>query len=367
MNAQYADHLEGTRVCAASAEGAPWVGVERRCEKFLAARRAPGLSLAVSQDGVTLFAKGWGQSNLEQGELVAPPTRFRIASVTKTFIGALFLKLARIGTLSLDDPASKWLPEFPRSVDFTLRMLLNHTSGLGEYTDRPFDDLVRDAMHDYSTDEIIAYMAAIKPLFVHEPGTGWEYSNTGYVLLGVIAERAAGAPLPVLIEQHLAVPAGLQETSWDSDPDRVQGRAVGYGFRKGGWVRAPMVSTSYVGASGAIRSTARDLCRWYDALFGGKVLTREELSAMMTPATLTGGRSTLTRKGSGYGLGLWTGAAAGRRVAWHAGSTAGFAADARHYPDNGISIAMLGNADSVRMGSEPRQIREAVLKALLLR
>jgi CubicO group peptidase (beta-lactamase class C family) len=136
---------------------------------------------------------------------------------------------------------------------------------------------------------------------------------------------------------------------------------VGYGFRDGGWVRAPLVSSSYVGASGAIRSTARDLCRWYDALFGGKVLAPEELRRMLAPATLTGGGSTLTPGGSGYGLGVWTGTAAGRRVAWHAGSTAGFAADARHYPDNGVSVVMLGNADSGRMGSEPRRIRQAVL------
>jgi CubicO group peptidase (beta-lactamase class C family) len=345
----------------AQAGGARWDEVERICERFVAARRAPGLSLAVSRNGAIAFARGWGLSNREQGEPVTPQTLFRIASVTKTFIGALFLVLARTDALSLDDRASRWLPGFPRSGDFTLRMLLNHTSGLGEYTRRPYDDLVRDARRDYSSDELVAYMAAIRPLFAHEPGAARTYSNTGYVLLGVIAQRAGGAPLPALIERHLVAPAGLAETAWDSDPDRAQGRAIGYGFRHGGWVRAPSVSTSYIGASGAIRSTARDLCKWCDALFGGKVLTREELSAMMTPATLTGGGSTLTRGGSGYGLGLWTGTARGRRVAWHSGSTAGFAADARHYPDDRVSIVMLGNADASRMGSAPPRIREAVL------
>lgn len=352
---------------------ARWAGVERLCERFVAERRAPGLSLAVSRNGAIVFAKGWGRSNLEQNDLVAPKTLFRIASVTKTFVGALFLVLARAGKLALDGPVSRWLPEFPRSGDFTLRMLLNHTAGLGEYTQRPFDVLVRDAERDYSNDELVAYMAAIKPLFVHPPGAGWKYSNTGYVLLGVIAESAGGAPLPELIEHHLSVPAGLRETAWDSDPDRAQGRATGYGFSagswfsSGNWVRAPKVSTSYVGASGASRSTARDLCKWFDALFGGKVLTREELSAMMTPAKLANGKSALTRSGSGYGLGVWTGSADGRRVAWHAGSTAGFAADARHYPDIQVSIVMLGNADASRMGSEPRNIREAVLNLVTVR
>ncbi len=340
---------------------ASWARVENLCQSFVAARRAPGISLAVSRNGVIVFAGGWGLSNREQGGVVTPQTLFRIASVTKTFIGALFLKLEDAHRLSLDDAASRWLSDFPRSDDFTLRMLLNHTSGLGEYTERPFDVLVRDAQRDYPVDALLAYMAAIKPLFVREPGTGWRYSNTGYVLLGVIAERAGGAPLPTLIEQQLAAPAGLRETAWDSDPDQAQERAVGYGFRNGDWVRAPRVTSSYIGASGAIRSSAGELCKWYDALFGGTVLTPEELSRMLMPARLTGGRSTLTSSGSAYGLGVWTGRADGRRVAWHAGSTAGFAADARHYPDDGVSIVMLGNADSSRMGSEPRRIREAVL------
>jgi len=344
---------------------AAWARVEWLCERFVADRRAPGMSLAVSRNGAPVFTKTWGWSNLEQEEPVSPRTLFRIASVTKTFIGALYLKLARNGTLALDEPASRWLPAFPRAADFTLRMLLNHTSGLGEYTERPFDDLVRDAGRDYSSDELVVYMARVNPLFVHEPGAGWRYSNTGYVLLGVIAERAAGAPLPVLIEQ-LAALAGLRETAWDADPGRASGRAIGYGFndswlRKGRWVRAPAVSASYVGASGAIRSTAEDLCRWYDALFEGAVLASVELREMLEPARLSGGGSTLTRQGSGYGLGVWTGTTAGRRVFWHAGSTAGFAADARHYPDLRASIVMLGNADSSRMGSAPRRIREAVL------
>jgi len=208
-------------------------------------------------------------------------------------------------------------------------------------------------------------MARTEPRFVHEPGAGWTYSNTGYALLGVIAERAGGAPLETLLVRHVLEPAGLRETDWDSDPEGTLGRATGYGFRNGGWVRAPRVTSSYVGASGAVRSTASDLCRWLDALFSGRVLTTEELAVMAAPAQLADGRSTLRRNGSAYGLGLWTGSADGRRVAWHAGTTAGFAADARHYPELGVSVAMLANADAGRIGEEPRRIRAAVLRALV--
>jgi D-alanyl-D-alanine carboxypeptidase len=284
--------------------------------------------------------------------------------VTKTFISALFLRLARSGLLSLDDPASRLLADFPRSEDFTLRMLLNHTAGLGEYTRRPFEVLARDAQPEYSNEALVAYMSRVEPLFVGEPGRHWSYSNTGYVLLGIVAERAAGTSLPQLLREQLFMPAGLADTNWDGDHGSASGRATGYGYHRGGWVRAPFVSSPYVGASGAIRSTARDLCAWFDALFSDRLLTTAELEEMLTPATLANGQPVLTRAGSGYGLGIWTGRTRWGRVVWHGGSTAGFAADARHYPDRTLSIVMLGNADARRVGSQPRRIREAVFQVL---
>jgi D-alanyl-D-alanine carboxypeptidase len=341
-----------------------WATVERLGARFVSARRLPAASLAVSREGVLVFSGAWGYSDVERRESASPATSFRIASVTKTYIGALFLRLARTGILSLDDPASRWLKDFPRSEHFTLRMLLNHTAGLGEYTRRPLDVLARDAQPEYSSEALVAYLSRIEPLFVSEPGARWSYSNTGYVLLGIVAERAGGTYLPQLLREQLFLPAGLAETDWDDDPDSAIGRAIGYGYQHGGWVRAPFVSSSYVGASGAIRSTARDICAWYDALLGGRLLTAAELEEMLTPAALANGKPMLTRAGSGYGLGIWAGRTNRGRVVWHAGSTAGFAADARHYPDRRLSIVMLGNADARRVGSEPRRIREAVFEAL---
>jgi D-alanyl-D-alanine carboxypeptidase len=359
--------LVGCRAAASTStplEVSRWAEVERLGARFVTARRMPGVSLAISHEGIPVFTGAWGYADLERCEQATTGTRFRIASVTKTFIGVLFLRLARSGILSLDDPASRWLPEFPRSGDFTIRMLLNHTAGLGEYTRRPLDILARDAQREYSNEALLAYMAALEPLFVGEPGGQFSYSNTGYVLLGIVAERAARVPLPQLLEEQLFVPAGLEETAWDDDHDPPTARATGYGFHRGSWVRAPFASSSYVGASGAIRSTARDVCAWYDALLRGTLLCAEELHEMLTPATLTDGRPVLTRRGSGYGLGIWSGRTEWGRVVWHTGSTAGFAADARHYADHRLSIVMIGNADARRVGSEPRRIREAVLRTM---
>lgn len=348
----------------------PWTAVDRLCGSLVTGQRLPGAALAVTRRGELLYAGAWGHANLEHGEGATPQTRFRIASVTKSYIATLVLLLAREGTLWLDEPAARWLPEFPRSDGFTLRMLLNHTAGLGEYTRRPPDELARDASRVYSSDELVAYMASIRPLFVNEPGAAWSYSNTGYVLVGIAAERAAGATLADLLARHVFTPFGLGGTAWNGDHDAGIERAVGYGYsgggllRRGRWIRAPFVSSSYVGASGAIRSTAAEVGGWFDALFGGKFLTLEEKEALLGPATLTNGQPFVSRGGSSYGLGVWTGRTERGRVLWHSGSTAGFAADARHYPDLGISIVMLGNADARRMGSEPQRIRAAVLDAV---
>jgi D-alanyl-D-alanine carboxypeptidase len=346
-----------------------WASVERLGAAMVTGRRFPGASLAVTRVGVLEFSGTWGHADLETGRLATANTRYRIASVTKTYIGALFLRLARRGVLALDDPAARWLPEFPRSKEFTLRMLLNHTAGLAEYTRRPLDELARDARRVYTGEEMLAYLVTLRPLFTSEPGTAWSYSNTGYILLGAAAERAAGAPLAELLEREVLAPGGLQDTTWDADDDGEVRRATGYGFqragllRRGSWIRAPFVSSSYVGASGALRATASDVCVWYDALFGG-VLETAEMEEMLTPARLLDGRAFATSAGSRYGLGIWTGRMERGRVLWHSGSTAGFAADARHYPDLGVSIVMLGNADARRAGSQPRRIRDAVLEAL---
>lgn len=359
--------IHAMTVGPASLERSPWAAVDRLCGRLVTGQRLPGASLAVTKSGALLYAGAWGHSNLEHGEGVTPQTRFRIASVTKTYIASLALRLAREGTLGLDEPAARWLPEFPRSDGFTLRMLLNHTAGLGEYTRRPLDELAQDAARVYSNDELVEYMASIRPLFVNEPGAAWSYSNTGYVLFGIAVERAAGAPLADLLERHVFTPVGVGETTWNGDHDADIERAVGYGYdgggllRRGRWVRAPFVSSSYVGGSGAIRSTAGAVGAWFDALFGGAFLTLEEMEELLSRATLTNGQPFVSRGGSSYGLGVWSGRTERGRVLWHSGSTAGFAADARHYPDLGISIVMLGNADARRVGAQPQRIRAAVL------
>jgi CubicO group peptidase (beta-lactamase class C family) len=341
---------------AGAADG--WEATDRLCRSLVEDRRAPGLSVALGQGGTLRFARAYGSADVGAGRAARPDTTFRIASIAKPMVGALFLRLRRAGVLDLEDPLARWVPEFPRAREVTLRMLLNHTSGLGEYTRTPLAQLTREAAIDYAGEAIVARMAATRPLFRSEPGDRWAYSNTGYVLLGVVAERAGGRPIAELLEREVARPAGLTSIAWD-EPADPQG-ARGHALQDGRWIAAPHVSASFMGASGAIRSTAADLCRWGEALVDGRVLDARELQEMTAPA-----RPRRHRNPPPYGLGVFSGEAFGRRVLYHTGSTAGFSADWRCYPADGMAVAMVANADAGRMESAPQAIRKAALEAAL--
>jgi CubicO group peptidase (beta-lactamase class C family) len=240
-------------------------------------------------------------------------------------------------------------------------MLLNHTSGLRDYIDVPREQLVRAAGRDYSNEEIVALMAAMRPLLAASPGTAFSYVNTGYVLLGAIAERAADLPVGALLADRLFRPAGLHRTSWG--PPSQGDVALGYTFDGSGWLRIPYVSPSYIGASGAVWSTAQDLCSWQTALHSGGLLRPAEKTELFKPA-LVPNRPIPDPSESTYGLGIRRGQALGRSVFWHSGNTAGFSADSRYYPAGGISIAMLANTDAAsKMAAFPRAAREAALRA----
>lgn len=338
-----------------------WREVDALCAEAVADGGAPGLALAVAQNGRVAFGRAYGLADVEAKRAARLVTPFCIASVTKQMIGALFLILQRTGNVRLDDPMARWLPDFPHGREISLRMLLNHTSGLADYINVPREQLVRAAAKDYSNSEIVAHLAAMQPLLSAPPGTAWSYVNTGYVLLGVIAERATNRRLDELLAVRLFRPAGLTRTSWGPPKGSA---AQGYTSGEGGWRRIPYVSTSYIGASGAIWSTVGDLCSWQTALHSGRILRTAEMAEFLAPARLlnqpepTGGRTH-------YGLGISSGQAFGRPVYWHSGNTAGFAADLRYYPSGGISIAMLANTDAgSKLAAFPKAAREAALRAV---
>jgi CubicO group peptidase (beta-lactamase class C family) len=267
-------------------------GIEASVQQTLG-QGAPGMMVAAAVDGGPMLAMPRGRANLEHDVPLARGSVFPLASVTKQFTAALILSLREEGRLKLEDPLSRYIPELPQAGRVTLYQLLVQTSGLPDYSEDPAGSASKSVARTPA--EMVAWIARLQPAFQFEPGTRWAYSNSNYVLLGLVAERAGGKPLAALFEERLFRPAGLKVTAID-DPTHVVTRRV-QGYRRdrkaaAGFTNAAWISPTIPGPAGGLRSTADDLIRWTDALFGGRVLKPESLKLMLAPGRLNDGRTT---------------------------------------------------------------------------
>jgi len=358
---------------------APWAAVDAAAQKLIADQASPGVSISVSKNGRLVYSKGFGFANLETATAATPKSAFKIGSITKQFTAAILMQLAEEGKLSVDDPLARFYPDFPRAGEITLRQMLTHTSGLGNYTNTESRDaFIQEARLDYDNDALYRLMLGTKPLYAHEPGTVWDYSNTAYVLLGMVAQKVGGEPYPVLYKRRLFDRAGLADTAVDNAADVVVGRASGYTPHPGGaggFDNTSFISMTIPGGAGFLRSTSEDLCRWHTALFGGKVVSAESLKQMATPHRLKDGALPKAAQPPGakdpartveYGFGLQTETVEGRRAVGHGGGINGFASALQTFPAEGISCAVLINCDGgAKLGPDSQALRTAVTKAAL--
>ncbi|MFN3834811.1 MAG: serine hydrolase domain-containing protein [Glycocaulis sp.] len=316
-------------------------------------RQTPGLSIGVARAGDTLLVRGYGLANLEHGVPVHADTVFRIGSVTKQFTAAAILLLVEDGHMSLDDTLEAYFPDFPRGGEVTVRQLLQHTSGISNYTSREgFMADTAPLVHDRSL--MVAYIEAADPLYDFDPGTGWSYSNSGYILLDYIAEQVAGQPLAEFLQARIFGPLGMTSTAMDDVAEIVPGRAQGYDAAPdapAGFTNTAHLSLSVAAGAGAMRSTPQDLIVWMQALLGGEVLSNSSLALMLEPARLNDGSLARTflvdppaaLADMDYGLGIMTGERGGRRFIGHGGSINGFNASLIHYPDEDTTLVLLVN------------------------
>ena len=235
---------------------------------------ATGVLVVLRADGARR-AEARGFAELERSVELRPEDRFRVGSVTKTFVATLVLLLAQDGRLELDDPVDRWLPGLlPRGRTITVRQLLSHTSGLDDYVED--EHVRRDLERRWKPDELVS-VALAHPLDPRAPGRSFSYSSTNYIVLGLIAERAGEAPLGSQLRTRLFDPLGLRNTSFV--PGRLRGPHV-HGHRSPshqGLVTGAPVDVSgepawWTWAAGGIVSTADDLQRFFSALLGGRVL-----------------------------------------------------------------------------------------------
>ena len=275
-----------------------------------------------------------------------------MGSVTKQFTAAATLLLAEQGKVSVTDKVAKYYPGLTRANDITILDLMNHVSGYPDYY--PLDFVDRRMLKPIATDELIRRYAGAALDF--EPGTRWSYSNTGFVLLGRILEKASGQPLGSFLREKIFEPLGMTHTLYEPAAD--EGRVVpGYtSFALTTLTRATREGDGWVGAAGAIYSTASDIARWDIALMDGRVLKPASWDLMTRPRILANGKS------SNYGCGLSVGSRDGLTVFTHGGAVSGFIARNTFVPQTRSAVVVVINDED---GPLANAIVERALTAVL--
>lgn len=328
----------------------PWTAVDTAAAALIATRATPGVQICVRKQGRTLYSKAFGSANLEDQVALTPKGVLKIGSVTKQFSAALVLLLAQDGKLGLDDTLARHFPDFPRAGDITLRRMLSHTSGLGNYTDGPSRRATYQMMRpDYDPAELLTLMKTGKTQ-AFEPETVWAYSNTAYVLLGLVIEKVASKSYDEFARERLFGPLGLSATAVDDSRELLPGRVAGYSNdpkAPSGFANASFIAMSVPGGAGNMRSSCVDLCAWHEGLLGGRVLKPDMLKTMLTPARVGDGQLPKDARGREieYGFGLQLASVEGRKCIAHGGGINGFASDLRTFPEAGVTIAHIFNTD----------------------
>jgi D-alanyl-D-alanine carboxypeptidase len=304
----------------------------------------PGIAVLVARGDTVVYRGARGRASIELDVPLSPDHVFRIGSVTKQFAAAGLLKLIDDGKASLDDPLSKFLPDFPNAKAVTLHQLLNHTSGIKSYTGIPgyMESAIRA---DLDTDALVAVFKDLPADFA--PGEGWAYNNSGYVLVGAVIEKIAGTSWHAWLDTALFKPLALSHTQFGDQNAVIHGQVDGYSTPAPGQVRrADYLSMSQPHAAGALVSTLDDLLRWNRALHGGKLLSAASYRGMITP------EGKAADDANRYGFGIQATTVRDATALRHGGGIHGFLSHLIYLPESQISVAVLRNADGPGFDTE---------------
>lgn len=316
----------------------------------------PGCALAVVRDGAVAYARGYGHASLEFPSPITPRTIFHVASISKQFTAFAAALLAHEGALSLDDDVRRHIPELP---DFghtiTLRHLIHHTSGLR-------DQWELLSLAGWRWDDVMT-TADILDLVCHQrdlnfvPGAEYAYCNTGYTLLAEAVSRASGVPFRAFCAERIFGPLGMDSSHiHDDHTEVVPGRAYSYHPREGGGWSHAVLSYANAGAT-SLFTTVEDLARWDRNFETGQVGGWQLLAQMLERGVLNDG--TLLP----YAFGLVVGEHRGRRFVEHAGGDAGFRAHFLRFPDQRLSVIVLGNVGTLNPMAKAYEVADLLLEA----
>jgi len=309
--------------------------------------RTPGCAVGIEREGASPWLRAYGLAEMEHGVRATPDTVYEAGSVSKQVVAAAILLLVQDGLIGLDDDVRRYVPELPDyGTPITIRMLLNHTSGLRDWGAVVEMEGWPRGTRTVTNDDTVRVMARQRQTNFR-PGSEWQYTNAGYNLSAVIIQRITGQSLAQFTQDRLFRPLGMTHSRWRDDFSAVvPGRAVAYGRRDGAYHQAMPFENAY--GNGGMLTTIEDLLNWNRALDDGR-LPPAIVQAMQTRGT-AGGRQIA------YGLGLFVDRYRGVTEVAHSGSTAGYRAWLGRYPEEGLSIAVLCNTAEADGGALGRSV-----------
>ena len=308
--------------------------IDSAATSVLAATGAPSASIAVVRGGQIVYEKGYGDARLDPRAPATSAMRYAIGSVSKQFTATAILLLAEDRMLSLDDKVAKWFPDLTRANEISVRQLLSMTAGYQDYwpQDYVFTDMQRPA-----TADVILQRWARKPLDF-DPGTKWQYSNTNYVIAGLIVEKVSGMSLMGFLRQRIFTPLRMTSVADFNEGPLSASDAGAYLRNALGPLRpAPKEGKGWLFGAGQLAMTAHDLALWNIAVMNRTLLKEPSYKQQQTDMLLENGMSTR------YGLGVSLGVPNGRRRVSHGGAVSGYTTTNEIYPEERAAIVVFTN------------------------
>ena len=336
----------------------------------------PGLAVLVKRNGHVVLERNYGVRDLRSKTPIDANTDFRLASCTKQFTAMGIMLLVHDGKLLYDETLAELFPDFPaygRAI--TIRELLTHTSGLPDYETL----MEKDKAHTWtdknqiSDEEVLRLLESAKS-GDFAPGTRWAYSNSGYVLLGVIISRASGKSYGEFLHERIFAPLKMENTlAFVNNKNEVPNRAYGHSRENGVFVQTDQSSTSATLGDGGVYSNLNDLSKWDDALRNRTLLSEAEMRVALTPGTLASGGATRWPQESGddnlhpgepveYGFGWFLDPYRDHQRMWHYGSTMGFRTAIERFPTDELTVVILANRSDLDVDKLALQTAELYLK-----
>lgn len=295
-----------------------------------------GATVLVSRNGQIIYTKAFGMSNLELNTTMQVDNVFSLASITKQFTAVAILQLMEQGKLNLQDEITKFISDYPTQGNkITIEHLLTHTSGIHNFSG--MKDPEKKLALDCTPEEVIDFFKNLPMRFT--PGTKWEYSNSGYFLLGYIIEKVTDKPYSVYLEENFFKPLGMNNSSYNNDTKIIKNRVGTYSYGKNGFENATPINTTHVYSAGGILSTVGDLYKWHQAVHTYKLIKKETLNKAVTKYILSDGTVT------DYGYGWKLGNVYESPSIWHGGLISGLGTMEIYLPKEDVFVTIFSNCD----------------------